>query len=238
MNDRTINMMREFVPQLAIMVYESGDRNYYLESHNIDKKGQILEGKPLQQDTIQEIVDVFFDEQQNRSKIEGLIPENLLCYSPLPGGNYKMIWYRPAEVRFLHFSEALHLKSGKAWVPALLYVVNRKAFNVYALPGDERPSETTKLLRAPFHNVSDSGSVCLGTAQVKKPTDKTFSSTMKYWEDLFWLSEFSHLNGAGNPTKTNVNMLWKNLVEGKAKVKWSELDELRQLKNTTLKTIL
>ena len=59
---------------------------------------------------------------------------------------------------------------------------------------------------------------------------------MKYWEDLFWLSEFTHLNG-DHAVKSNINKVWKQLLASKAKKKWSDIDELVDCKQT-LKSIL
>jgi PRTRC genetic system protein B len=213
MNERTEALLKKYKPVVAIMVY-SGDRNdYYLESHDINDKGQILEGKPLKQETLDGIVDTFFDERQNRVQMGGLIPENVLRFSVLPGGKYVMSWFRPAEQRQLFFNEKLHIPSGQAWVPAMVYTVSGNDLFVFALRESVRPAETTKLYQAPFHNVSSSGKVCLGNAKVKKPEKNTYSNIMKYWEDLFWLSEFTHLAGGSNPTKSNLNIIWKRMVE-------------------------
>jgi PRTRC genetic system protein B len=235
-------LLSSFNPALSIIVYEdksnTGDRKYYLESHEINDKGQVMAGRPLMQETIQGIVDTFFDENQNRSKVGGLMPDNLLSFSAQPGGYYDMTWYRPAEKRFIHFAKQLKLKSGEAWVPPIIYHVSRKSLAVYALKSNQRPVEATNLLRAPFHNVNDDGAVCLGNAQVFKPKEKTFTAYMKYWEDLFWLSEFSHLNGAGNPTKSSLSKVWTRMVNSKCKLKWSAIDELQATKGYTLKKLI
>jgi len=212
MNERTEALLKKYKPVIALMVY-NGDRNdYYLESHEINDKGQVLEGKPLKQETLDGIVDTFFDERQNRVQIGGLIPDNLLRFEVLPGGKYNMSWYRPAEQRHLYFKEGLHIPSGQAWVPAMVYCVNGNTLFVYALRESVRPTDSTKLYQAPFHNVSSSGSVCLGNAKVKKPEKNTYINIMKYWEDLFWLSEFTHLAGASNPTMSNLNIIWNRMV--------------------------
>jgi PRTRC genetic system protein B len=236
-NERTELLMSTYKPQLALMVYQSGN-SYYLESHDINDAGNLMEGKPLLQETIQNMVDVFFDEKRNTIKMQGIIPVNVLHFEHLPGGNYKMIWHRPAEVRIMHFASQLKLNTGKTWVPAMAYQVVRNSLSVYALKTNTRPVEKTKLLRAPFHNVSDDGEVCLGNATVKKPTEKTYESLMKYWEDLFWLSEFTHFNGSDKPVKTDLNKVYKKLLASKTKLKWNDMDELVPYKSKTLKTIL
>lgn len=239
MHLKTDLLTDNYTPLLAVMVYDNGNSKYYLESHSVSEKGQILEGKPLKQETLDGIVDVFFDERKSRQQIEGIVPDNLLFFKTVNGGGYKMVWYRPAEVRLLHFKESLHIKSGTAWVPSVLYIAERKNLSVYALISDSRPKEAAKLYKAPFHNVYEDGLVCLGNASVKSPSEKTFATEMKYWEDLFWLSEFSHLNNGGqNPTVTNVNTLWKRLIASKETIKWSKLNELMLMKNLTLKSLL
>lgn len=238
----THELTRSLKPELAVMVYKDPEYGgfaggYYLESHQINEEGQILEGKPLLQETIGKMVDLFFDQRQDGSQVQGYVPECILKYVPTSTG-YELIWYHPAEVRMLFFADVLKIPSGKAWVPGLIYHVKNDGLNIYAFTGTKRPAAGTKLYRAPFHNISDRGDVCLGSAKVKKPADKTFASIMKYWEDLFWLSEFSHLNGATNPVKTKLGPIWKKLIKTKPTTKWSTLNELLPLKNITMKQLL
>jgi len=237
MNTRTEILLGKYSPQLAMIVYKNNDKSeYYLESHKINDKGQLLEGKPLLQDTVQGMIDIFFDERQNQVQINGVIPENLLSFELKHSGNYTMIWYQPAEVRVLHFAPELKLKTGEMWVPAMVYVANKNGLDVYAIKSNSRPSEKTILFRAPYFNVSDSGSVCLGNANVKKPAKTTYAALQKYWEDLFWLSEFTHVNG-NNPTKSKIAEVYKKLLASKKQLKWSDLNELVPTKQT-LKSIL
>lgn len=238
MNERTDSLLRNYKPKLAVVVYSSGStvaagEDYYLESHAIDDEGRLLAGQPLKQETIQGMVDIFFQENKSSSVITGLMPANLLKYEPLPGGNYDLIWYRPAERRQIFFANVLHIPSGKASVPALVYRVVKGDLRVYALASDQRPGETTQLHFAPFHNVGNDGGVCLGSAKAKKPIKQSFEAIIKYWEDMFWLSEFTH-HGNDSPTATNLNMIWKGLME--TEKPWPT-EELKPTK-TTLKNLL
>lgn len=238
MNTRTEILTSTYKPELAIMVYKSKIKeNFYLESHSVNEDGSINAGKPLLQETLQEIVDVFFDERQNMANIKGMLPENLLSFNLLPGGNYKMVWYRPAEIRVMHTAVQLKLPVNKTWVPAMIYLADKKNLNIFALKSNTRPKETTKLFKAPFFNVNNIGTVCLGNAQVKKPKDKTYTSLMQYWEDLFWLSEFSHVND-GDKTRSKMHSVWLKLLKSKTKLKWSDINELMPYQNKTLKNIL
>lgn len=219
MNELTHNLVKEYKPQLAIVVYASADGetnrwdDTYLESHDINADGSIGAGKPLKQSTIEGIVEVFYTDQQDRVRFSGLMPENMLSFNILPGGGYSMLWYTKAHLQQLYFSNALIIPSGTAWVPPMIWKVNRNELCVYALTSEDRPSLDTPLMVAPFHNVN-SGVVCLGSAKVKKAVEKTFASEIAYWESMFWLSEFSHLAG-DNKAKSNINMIWKKLVQDK-----------------------
>lgn len=243
MNERTSHLVKNYQPVLALTVYktENGEGrrgDYYLESHDINEKGEVMQGKPLLQETIEAIVDVFFDERKNKVAISGMIPDNLLNFLLLPGGNYRMVWYRPAEVRVIHFSSILKIETTKAWVPAIVYTVEGRSFSVFALNANTRPKEATKLFMAPFFNVSDSGLVCLGSANVKQPKQKTYMNLMQYWEDLFWLSEFTHVNGNDNKTVTKLQPLWQKVMKSKCKLKWSDLKELKPYPKHSLKQLI
>jgi PRTRC genetic system protein B len=242
MNQLTDTLLKSHPARLLIVAYAADDNfnDVYLESHTVDEKGRVLEGKPLRQETIQGLVDVLFDERKNMTEVAGILPGNLLQFELLPGGHYKMVWFRAAERRVLHFSQELHLKSGEAWVPPMVYVVSRESLDVFALQADIRPTDATKLMRAPFHNVDMQGSVCLGSAKAKKPAAKTYENLMKYWEDMFWLSEFSHLQDSSSPTTTNINILWPRLIKDK-KLTWADKSmkkELKEIKGLTIKKLL
>jgi PRTRC genetic system protein B len=238
MNGRTQLLRSTYKPQLSIVVYQGdNEREYYLESHTISPEGGVMEGKPLLQETMQGIVDVFFDERKNMVAIKGLMPDNLLSFGLLPGGNYRMMWYRPAEIRVIHFAAQLKLPTNKVWVPPMIYQVNRDSLDVFCFKGAQRPKQESKIYLAPYFNVSDDGDVCLGNARVKMPAEKTYQSLMKYWEDLFWLSEFTHLNG-NNKTKTDMQEVWKKLLASKTKLKWTDINELMPYEKKTLKHIL
>lgn len=241
MNILTETLCSDYTPLLLIAVYKNTanrhSADYYLESHTVNDSGQVLEGKPLQQETIENIVDVFYNKRNQRAEVSGMIPENLLHFKQLEGKGYDMVWFRKSEQRKLLFAESLKITDGFANVPALIYRVKRGILNVYALNSSKRPDEKTALFIPPFHNVSSDGNVCLGSAKAKMDGIKTYQSIMKYWEDMFWLSKFSHITGNESPTKSNLNTLWKKLIKDNT-IKWADLDELIQIEDLTIKDIL
>jgi len=208
----------------------------YLESHVINSDGALLEGKPLKQDTLDALVDVFFDERKERVNFSGIYPESLLSFSEMYGGTYNMLWYSPAQIRPIFFNKGLHITSGKAWVPNVLFRVKQDTLYVFALADGTRPTNETALFHAPFHNVDERGAVCLGSAKAQKPKDKTFASLIKYWEDLFWLSEFSHLAGKFNPIKGNLNVTWNKLIADNS-LTWETIDELKEMDQKKVKSL-
>lgn len=214
MNQISKNLIGEFKPTLALVVYEGLRSKYYIESHPISESGQLLEGRPLLDETIRGMVEIFREDQARQTRIGGDIPACLLHYTLRPDGGYSLWWHRPAEQRTLWFKEGLHIPSGPAMVPPMLYVATGNSLSVWALKTDTRPDEKTERFRAPFHNVNNSGSVCLGSAKVKAPAEKTFQNMIDYWEAMFWQSEFSHLNTSQAVREgENVNLIWSEQVQ-------------------------
>lgn len=105
------------------------------------------------------------------------------------------------------------------------------SLSIYAYK-DKKLTEKTDLYAAPFFNVTGAN-VCLGSAKIDKPRDLTYKNLLEYWEKKFWLTEFSHLGGGGNPTRSNLVLVTKA-----AKDKLFNLDELKPLNNLKLKDIL
>ena len=232
MSNLTDTLLSQYRPKVALMVYEAcndqgRDSKYYLESHDISEDGQIMAGKPLLQETIQDIVEVFSDENREKATPHGTTPDNLLYFRMLSTDDFKLIWYRPEEERVLHHAPQLRMKTDKALIPALVYMCTKSNLLVYALKTNKRPQEKTPLFKAPFFNTNDTGGVCLGNAKTKKPTDPTFENIMKYWEDLYWLSEFTHVNGSEKVKSGDLKKLWVTLLGKNLKFPTSELLQLK-----------
>lgn len=104
----------------------------------------------------------------------------------------------------MYFTKGLNIENGEFNLPGIIYVVERGGLNVFAFKG-ERPGMDDRLCKAPYFNVNaTSGSVCLGNASLQIPEAPTFDRWLEYWEKRFWMSEFSHLGGGGNPTRSNL----------------------------------
>ena len=115
--------------------------------------------------------------------------------------------------RQLYFTENLEIPNGIAEVPAMLWLAGKRNLKVFALANNRRPTEKTSLFYAPFFNVYENGTVCMGTVDVDIKNSSSLEEFTKKWEDYFFNSYFSHLMNEHNPIKGNCVNLWKSLVD-------------------------
>lgn len=228
MNNITKNLFEDLDPKMAIIVYKSEDEVFYLERRDIDKEGAMGVGIPMTEDCLTDIVKGL--SATEKDIVHGPIPSYLL-YADCRTGFNKYVWFRKEEKRKLYFKEDLDIDNGDMFVPGLVYCVCENTLSMYSYKG--RLTEKSKLFRAPFFNVSDS-SVCLGSANVQKPEDMTYENVIQYWEQMFWLSEFTHLLG-GNPVKGNLSIITKHCIESGCRF---PKEELIPCKNITLGGLL
>lgn len=232
MNKLTEQLKSVLIPKAALIAYEyegeSGMRNdYFLELREIDENGKMGEAMPVTYDFMNTIA-THFSEAHNGIPY-GEIPRNLL-YADTRRGTEKYIWSNPACKRMMYFTPGLEIENDRYHVPGIIYVVSTGSLHIYAYK-DEKLSENTELFTAPFFNTTN-GSVCLGTSKLEKPANPTYGELMEYWEKKFWLTEFSHLGGGGNPTKSNLVLVTKA-----ARNEQFNTDELKKT-NKKLKDIL
>lgn len=207
MNNTVEDLTAQYKPEYCIVAY-SHNSNYYLEHHRIlDGKMQV--GKPLKQSMIQDMVDYFDKTARVDASISGAISANIK-YVNWGMGKKIMAWTNPSQERMMHFANELHIKGGIAHQPELLYILKNGDLDIYAI------NEAGQVFRAPYHNVSENGSVCLGSARLAAPRIFTFESVIKHYETLFWKSEFSHLHGDTSPISGNLNTYWKEAIAKKS----------------------
>lgn len=228
MNYATHELLEEsklnYIPQMALIVYKTQNDQFYIESREIDSQGKMLSAIPLSLECISELAGSFSQEQIQTP--HGAIPGNVL-YADNRLGYQRYVWYNPPEKRMMYFAKKLNIKDGEYHIPGIVYVVSGSSLNLYAFKG-KKPKD--KLYNAPFFNTT-SGSVCLGNAKIDYPENPSFTKLIKYWEDKFWKTEFTHLGGSQNPTKNNLVTVTKNSKD--------EFDYKELLKSpTTLKQLI
>lgn len=221
----------DMTPEMAIIVNRI-NRNAYNNAYYLERR-DIINGKmsaavPLTEECMTDIVDALSSEREDI--IYGPIPENMI-YADCRHGYKKYVWWHGPEKRQMYFKDRLNIPNGEMWVPGLIYVVIGKELSVYAFSG-RRPK--TKLFRAPFFNIYSNNKVCLGNAKVKQSPTLTYENIIKYWETMFWKSEFASLVDNNNPVKDNLVTLTKRLIRTGEKFPESELSPIK----TTLKSLL
>ena len=229
-NQLTREISSVIYPKAVLIAYVSEDeKKHFLEMLAIDKKGNMGEGRPVTLEFMNDLV-------RNYSEVHdstpcGILPPNLL-YCDTRKGSERYVWYNPPQRRMMYFVESLKIENAEYNVPGVIYESKEGGgMNVYAFKG-EVPTPETKLYAAPFFNVT-SASVCMGNPKIESPRQPTFGTFLEYLEKRFWLTEFSHLGGGRNPTKSNLVLVTKA-----ARDKPFNLNELIPLNNLKLKDLL
>ena len=229
MNNFTRNITRTMRPSAALIAYVCEDyynKEYYLEIRKINKDGLMGTAKPVSHKFVQSLIENF---STNALSIpHGEIPEGLL-YADVRQGKY--VWNLPSCRRYLYFKSNLNIPNGEYCLPSLVWVVEHNSLSMFAYKA-KRLTPNTQLYAAPFFNVSSKdGKVCLGSARLKLPEKLTFVNYIKYWEDKFFLSEFTHILGT-SPVKNNLVIVFKNSVNS------FDNNELIPVKKLKLKNLL
>ncbi|MDJ1470214.1 hypothetical protein [Xanthocytophaga flava] len=219
----SLDLESPFAPRQAIILYQN-ENKYYLESHTIyfdqDNKSFLSEGKPLQKETIMQIAKQFSTDNQLKFTCKQLLPNNLI-YVDTQYGNSTFVWFLKPQRNPLFFTSNLAIPNGQAFCPGLVFVAKNKTLSVFAFRGDI-VNLRTKLYIAPFHNIYKDGKVCLGNAKIEN-VEGEYENVLTQWQKIFFGSEFSNLLVNSSPTKTNINLLWKDLISNGAKFPVEEL---------------
>lgn len=234
-NELTRKLRMLLHPRAALIVYAQennshsmNNNSYFIEVRDIDESGRMGEGRPVTVEFMNELVRGY--SESHSITPYGRIPSNLLWCDPRKGSE-KYIWYNPPQKRMMFFNDILKIENAKYNLPGIIYEAGESRLNVYAYK-DKELTDKTELYAAPFFNVTGAN-VCLGSAKIEKPKDLTYMNLLEYWEKKFWLTEFSHLGGGENPTKSNLVLVTKA-----AKDKPFKFEELKPLNKLKLKDIL
>lgn len=209
MNELTKKLTALLRPKAALIAYiideDLRESKYFLELRKIDEDGKMGEACPVTYELMNEISRNYTE--THNAIPHGPIPPNLL-YADVRKGSERYVWYNPPQRRMMYFRKDLHIQNDEYNMPGVIYEVEKTNLKIYAYKGSESPTPKTELFEAPFFNVTGA-SVCLGSAKMELPTDVSYERLQACWEKRFWLSEFSHLGGRGNPTRSNLVLVTK-----------------------------
>ncbi|HQR21911.1 MAG TPA: PRTRC system protein B [Burkholderiaceae bacterium] len=186
-----MNSESGIVPSAAIVVYQGRDIALAMLHPIVCEGGppRLGAGKPMGPAALRSLQSKLKAQPVRR----GVLPEAVLAVD-----ERTLIWFEPPQMRTLHFrtSEQLTGRSiGTATVraacPGVVFLVQDKAWCIWAYKGRTRPHAGTRLQRAPFFNVFRDGGVCAGN--VRHPQSNAVS-TIREWSDAFFNSYFTHAN--------------------------------------------
>ncbi|MBK4736046.1 PRTRC system protein B [Noviherbaspirillum pedocola] len=167
---------------------------------------QIMPGLPITKDALVHALGTMAEEYL---VCTDLLPERLLGFSPK-----HLFWWRPAgKSRVFFRCKELGQRAAIVPHPPLAFIVSGNAWYVFALAENKRPTLETELFHAPYFNVYDTGSICIGSANIP---DKLQPGTLPLWESAFFDSEFTHVNGSVRKVahERGEYAFWKEMLDG------------------------
>ena len=217
MKDITQDFGTLYHPTSALVFYQTNEKiiETYVEYFDMDENGIPINAHPLTEKEAKTFVKALNtktlkEKSKDFLKPKGILPTNILQISPSENGS--VLWFTKSRKQQLYFTENLEISNGSAEVPAMLWFANKRSLKIFALSSNQRPTEKTPLFYAPFFNVYENGSVCMGTVDVHIQNSTSLEEFIKNWEDYFFNSYFSHLMNEHNPIKGNCVNLWKSLI--------------------------
>jgi len=184
----SIGEMHRFELRDALLIYRESRRSFItLHAVTAQKQGPPLLG-PAQPLTTAFVEDLAVS-LSGGTRAE-VLPKNVLAKT-----DRMIAWWTPRRVRRMFFENAegkAQQLSGRLFPqPPLVWKVAHGDLKIRALCENERPNAKTTLAVAPFWNLSDDGSVCLGSMRCPESTS---SGSIEAWERGYYESAFTHAN--------------------------------------------
>jgi PRTRC genetic system protein B len=224
----SIGQNHHFALREALLIYRSTEYqngsfgNTFITHHEVDadsraKQPTLGPAKTLTIEFVQSLVQAL----GGRVAVE-FLPESVLART-----ERLIAWWTPPQTRQMFFGttqgDMARMNGAIFPQPALIWLAMDHSISIRALKENHRPAADTRLCVAPYWNVYDTGSVCLGS--MRAPDASTVASISR-WEQSFYESEFTHGN-VGRLTRHagGFEGLWKELA-GKEEFSADSLIEL------------
>lgn len=196
----------------AILLYQDTSTHSiaYASTHEIgyqgdDKVPYIKAGSPV---TRESVADAY------TSLIGGKGLQMIDDDRILAVGIHGMAFFTPGKPRHVLFDcpEPMGKQSGTAPHPSLVFVVGQGKLAAYAIKGSVKPNGRTPLYHAPYMNIYDTGSMCMGN--IVTPHIRPTTEAVNAWEHVFFGTYFTHANNARTVHYPGgVYALWQDLLD-------------------------
>lgn len=199
-----------FKPQLRVNVYHNNDGKYYLESEAAVVTGGKVVFKsavPFEAKHLKSLAEAVTKKVKEET-FPGVFPEDLLYMD-----KHIIAIYQPEQWMKLNFKDSLKIESKEYHVPGLIFVLNNHSLSVHAYLDKGRPNDDTKLFKAPFYNMYESGTICMGnndTRQLSKIGN--IHDAIKAAISMFFQSEFSHYIDGERLKKMTLEELYRKRI--------------------------
>lgn len=212
----------EYKLATAVLVYKANHGDHYATLHPVTHaagRATIGAGQPLTESALRSTL----RDLGAPKGIGGWLPADVLYMD-----DTTIVWTRRPAPRAVFFTphSGVGVASATIYHPRLVFAVSRAGWYVAAVPkvvrtesaterrvalvGDGRPHLDCPLAHAPYFNVYESGSICVGNATLP---ERMAADTLQGYEDAFFDSKFTHSN---NPHMTahpdGPVALWRELV--------------------------
>jgi PRTRC genetic system protein B len=211
----SIGQNHHFALHEALLIYRSTENqngsfgNTFITLHEVNadtraKQPTLGPAKTLTIEFVQSLV----------KALGGRVQAEFLPESVLARTERLIAWWTPHQRRQMFFGTTQGDMAGMNGAifpqPALVWLAMDHSLSIRALKESRRPAADTKLCVAPYWNVYDTGSVCLGSMRAP---DAPIVASIPQWEQSFYESEFTHGN-VGRLTRHpgGFEGLWKELA--------------------------
>jgi PRTRC genetic system protein B len=213
--DVSIGQNHHFALREALLIYRSSEHRYgrygdtFITHHEVyegdrARKPALGPARPLTSEFVNALVQAL-----GGRVLAEFLPENVIART-----ERLIAWWTPVQQRLMFFGTTQGDLGGINGAifpqPALVWLAMDHSLSVRALKENLRPMADTRLCVAPYWNLYETGSVCLGS--MRAPDISTVAS-IPQWEQSFYESEFTHGN-VGRLTRHpgGFEGLWKALA--------------------------
>lgn len=185
---KVFDIHEQLKAKYAILLY--GDDNIkYAESGKV-VNGRLTAFQPLSNTALKGMLRTIKVKEDYQFVLQSTFPSNLLYISP-----HKIVWTSESKMREID----IYGETYKVKIPTVVFMYDTQGALKVFCSKKAKVDGNTPLCHCPLMNINGSGGMCWGSN--KKPNSKHAESVMKYVEQMFWDSGFTHYNHSAYANK-------------------------------------